>query len=84
MILVVTALSLEALHESALSAHDDICCDQLTVSLNVLRDDLGEVLNLLGIWRSASFADVNQQTGFDEPGKGAPHGDETTCFASHA
>jgi hypothetical protein len=44
----------------------------------------GEVLNLLGIWRSASFADVNQQTGFDEPGKGAPHGDETTCFASHA
>ena len=24
----------------------------------------GEVLNLLGIWRGASFADVNQQTGF--------------------
>jgi len=30
---------------------------------------------LLGIWRGASFADVNQQTGFDEPGKGTPHGD---------
>ena len=44
----------------------------------------GEVLNLLGIWRGASFADVNQQTGFGEPGKGAPHGDETTCFAAHA
>jgi hypothetical protein len=39
---------------------------------------------LLGIWRGASFADVNQQTGFGEPGKGAPHGDENTCFAAHA
>jgi hypothetical protein len=44
----------------------------------------GEVLNLLEIWRGASFADVNQQTGFGEPGKGAPHGDKATCFASHA
>ena len=44
----------------------------------------GEVLNLLGIWRGASFADVNQQTGFGEPGKGAPHGDQTTCFAAYA
>ena len=23
-------------------------------------------------------------TGFREPGKGAPHGDETTCFGPHA
>jgi hypothetical protein len=45
---------------------------------------LGEVLNLLGICRGASFADVNQPTGFSEPGKGAPHGSETTCFAAHA
>jgi len=45
---------------------------------------VGEVLNLLEIWRGASFADVNQQTGFGEPGKGAPHGDKATCFASHA
>jgi hypothetical protein len=45
---------------------------------------LGEVLNLLEIWRGASFADVNQQTGFGEPGKGAPHGEKATCFASHA
>jgi hypothetical protein len=27
----------------------------------------GEVLNLLGIWRGASFADVIQATGFGEP-----------------
>jgi hypothetical protein len=46
--------------------------------------DQGEVLNLLEIWRGASFADVNQQTGFGEPGKGAPHGEKATCFASHA
>jgi hypothetical protein len=56
--------------------------------LNVIlpRHDLreGEVLNLLGIWRGASFADVNQQTGFGEPGKGAPHGNQNTCFAAHA
>src|SRR5262249_14940387 len=45
---------------------------------------LGEVLNLLEIWRGASCADVNQQTGFGEPGKGARHGDKATCFASHA
>jgi len=45
---------------------------------------VGEVLSLLEIWRGASFADVNQQTGFGEPGKGAPHGDKATCFASHA
>jgi hypothetical protein len=47
--------------------------------------DVGEVLNLLGIWRGASFAGVRviHQTGFGEPGKGAPHGDETTCFAAH-
>jgi hypothetical protein len=43
----------------------------------------GEVLNLLGIWRGASFARMIHQTGFDEPGKGAPHEDETTCFATH-
>jgi hypothetical protein len=44
----------------------------------------GEVLNLLGIWRGASFAGVRviHRTGFGEPGKGAPHGDETTCFAA--
>jgi hypothetical protein len=33
--------------------------------------EIGEVLNLLGIWRGASFADLSQQTGFGEPGKGA-------------
>jgi HAD superfamily phosphatase (TIGR01681 family) len=44
----------------------------------------GEGLNLLGIWMGASFANENQQTGFGEPGKGAPHGDQTTCFAAHA
>jgi hypothetical protein len=43
----------------------------------------GEGLDLLGIWRGAPFA-VIHQTGFGEPGKGAPHGDETTCFATHA
>ena len=44
----------------------------------------GEVLKLLENWRGASFADENQQTGFGEPGKGAPHGNENTCFAAHA
>jgi len=44
----------------------------------------GEVLILLGIWRGASFVWMIQQTGFGEPGKGAPHGDETTRFAAHA
>jgi hypothetical protein len=48
------------------------------------RDKMGEVLNLLGIWRGASFADLIQQTGFGEPGKGAPHGHEDTGFAAHA
>jgi len=48
--------------------------------------ETGEVLELLENWRGASFADLilNQQTGFGEPGKGAPHGDETTRFAAHA
>jgi hypothetical protein len=41
----------------------------------------GEGLDLLGIWRGASFA-VIHQTGFGEPSKGAPHGSEITCFAS--
>ena len=44
----------------------------------------GEVLKLLGIWQGASFADENQQAGFGEPGKGAPRGDQTTCFAAYA
>ena len=44
---------------------------------------LGEVLNLLGIWRGASFA-CDSANGLGEPSKGAPHGDETTCFAAHA
>jgi len=43
----------------------------------------GEVLNLLGIWRGASFA-VTHQTGFGEPSKGAPHGSEIACFAADA
>jgi hypothetical protein len=43
----------------------------------------GEVLNLLGIWRGASFA-YDSANGLGEPSKGAPHGDETTCFAAHA
>jgi hypothetical protein len=34
---------------------------------------IGKVLNLLGIWRVHPT----------KPGKGAPHGDETTCFAAH-
>jgi hypothetical protein len=42
---------------------------------------IGEGLDLLGIWRGASFA-VIHQTGFGEPSKGAPHGSEITCFAS--
>jgi hypothetical protein len=44
---------------------------------------MGEVLGLLENWRGASFAEVNQQTGFGEPGKGAPHGNENTGFAAH-
>src|SRR5438876_1941096 len=46
-------------------------------------DSKGEVLNLLGIWRGASFA-CDSANGLGEPSKGAPHGDETTCFAAHA
>jgi hypothetical protein len=34
--------------------------------------------------KGASVADVYQRTGFGEPGKGTPQGDESTCFASHA
>ena len=44
---------------------------------------MGEVLNLLGIRRGASFA-CEFGTGFGGPDKGAPHGEETTCFAAHA
>jgi hypothetical protein len=44
----------------------------------------GEVLILLENWRGASFADLIQQTGFGEPGRGAPHGHENTRFATHA
>jgi hypothetical protein len=44
----------------------------------------GEVLILLENWRGASFADLIQQTGFGEPGRGAPHGHENSCFAAHA
>jgi hypothetical protein len=43
----------------------------------------GEGLKLLENWRGASFADLIHQTGFSEPGKGAPHGDEDTRFAAH-
>ena len=43
----------------------------------------GEGLKLLENWRGASFADLIHQTGFGEPGKGAPHGDEDSCFAAH-
>lgn len=57
---------------------------QIHQPLTERRSPDGEVLNLLGIWRGASFADENQQTGFGEPGKGAPHGDKTTRFAAHA
>jgi hypothetical protein len=45
--------------------------------------DVGEGLKLLENWRGASFADLIHQTGFSEPGKGAPHGDEDTRFAAH-
>jgi hypothetical protein len=50
----------------------------------VLAELGGEVLQLLENWRGASFADENRQTGFGEPGKGAAHGNEDTCFAAHA
>jgi len=48
------------------------------------RTEHREVLELLENWRGASFAIVNQQTDFGEPGRGAPHGDKITCFAAHA
>ena len=48
------------------------------------RTPVGEVLILLENWRGASFADLIQQTGFGEPGRGAPHGHENTRFATHA
>jgi hypothetical protein len=48
-----------------------------------IRDLDGEGLKLLENWRGASFADLIHQTGFSEPGKGAPHGDEDTRFAAH-
>jgi len=44
----------------------------------------GEGLELLENWWGASFANLIHQTGFGEPGKGAPHGDEDTRFAAHA
>ncbi len=43
----------------------------------------GEGLELLENWWGASFANLIHQTGFGEPGKGAPHGDEDTRFAAH-
>jgi hypothetical protein len=52
-------------------------------SINAGVAGVGKVLGLLENWRGASFADVNQQTGFGEPGKGAPHGNENTGFAAH-
>ena len=44
----------------------------------------GEVVNLLGIWRGASFADVIPRTGFGEPGTGARRRDEDTHLAAQA
>jgi hypothetical protein len=44
----------------------------------------GKGLELLENWWGASFANLIHQTGFGEPGKGAPHGDEDTRFAAHA
>ena len=53
-------------------------------------ENSGEGIDLLGIWRGASFA-VIRQTGFGEPSKGAPHGnasqrtrEELTAFAGQA
>src|SRR3974390_1998992 len=43
---------------------------RMRLNIPMTSPSLGEVLNLLGIWRGASFADVNQQTGFGEPGRG--------------
>jgi hypothetical protein len=43
----------------------------------------GEVLILLGNWRGASFA-CESAMGLGKPGKGAPHGNEITCFAADA
>ncbi|MGC2396295.1 MAG: hypothetical protein WA579_09880, partial [Rhodomicrobium sp.] len=58
--------------------------DAANAILTAVGHNLGEVLKLLENWRGASFADENQQTGFGEPGKGAPHDYEDTCFAAHA
>ena len=60
----------------------------LTASLVTIRVVSGQIisgegLKLLENWRGASFADLIHQTGFSEPGKGAPHGDEDTRFAAH-
>jgi hypothetical protein len=43
---------------------------------------VGEGLNLLGIWRDASFANENQQTGFGEPGKAIKR-ENTLFMADH-
>ena len=44
---------------------------------------VGEVLSLLGNW-GVHPLHANQQTGLGKPGKGAPHGNEITCFAADA
>ena len=54
----------------------------LQSQLVALEDTIGEVLGLLENWRGASFAEVNQETAFGEPGKGVPHGNENTGFAA--
>ena len=58
--------------------------DGIGVTHDIMTQCYGEVIELLENWRGASFAIVNQQTGFGEPGRGAPHGDKITCFAAHA
>jgi hypothetical protein len=58
--------------------------DKIRLSHEMAINVQGEVLNLLENSWGASFANVIQQTGFGEPGKGAPHGHEDTCFAAHA
>jgi hypothetical protein len=68
------------------SSTDDLKITELKRRKLLLKDEIervrhGEVLNLLGNWRGASFA-VIHQTGFGEPSKGAPHGSEITCFAA--
>jgi hypothetical protein len=63
---------------STTSAKDELV---KLASRRMVAECAGEVLNLLGNWRGASFA-VIHQTGFGEPSKGAPHGSEITCFAA--